>query len=93
MYFLSSKAISKVIGSIYSISVPIGIPVAIRDTLTLYCSIIFLIYCVVVSPSKLGFKAMITSFTLPFLILSTKLCKLISSGLIPSRGEISPLRT
>ena len=34
--FLSSNAISKVIESIYSISVPKGIPIGILETLTLY---------------------------------------------------------
>ena len=90
---LSSKAISKVIVSIYSISVPIVIPIGILDTLTLYLDKIFLIYCIVVSPSILGFKTTITSLTLSSHTLFTKLDKFISSGFIPSIGEIKPSKT
>ena len=93
MSFLPSKANSNVIGSIYSISVPIGIPVAILVTLTFLFSRSFFIYCIVVSPSIEGFKARIISFTLSPSIREINLLILISSGPIPSRGDIRPPRT
>ena len=60
-FFRSFKALSKVSASIYSISAPIGIPLAKRDIVISKPSRIFLIYKAVVSPSMLGLKASITS--------------------------------
>ena len=50
-------------------------------------------YKAVVSPSKLGFKAKTTSFIPLFRINSAILAMFISSGPIPSIGDIKPFRT
>ena len=55
--FLSSKALSRVSSSIYSISAPIGTPLASLVILISLPSNIFLIYKDVVSPSILGLNA------------------------------------
>ena len=91
--FLSIKAVSNVIVSIYSISVPTGIPVAILDILTSVPSSSFLIYCIVVSPSIEGLRTTITSLTLFSFTLSIRDFILISLGPIPSKGDIKPFKT
>ena len=67
--FRSVNALSSVIESIYSISAPIGIPLAILVTLIFKPSNIFFIYKLVVSPSILGLTAIITSLKLPSFML------------------------
>ena len=57
----SFKALSRVRLSTYSISAPIGTPLASLVTLTFKPSRIFLIYKEVVSPSILGFNPKIIS--------------------------------
>lgn len=61
IFFLSSNALSRVIASIYSISAPTGIPLAILDIFISISPKILLIYKAVVSPSILGLKARIIS--------------------------------
>ena len=62
--FLSFNALSNVSESIYSISAPIGIPLAILVTFKFKSSNILFIYKLVVSPSILGLTAIITSLKL-----------------------------
>ena len=82
--FLSLRALSKVKLSTYSISAPIGTPLASLVTLIFIPSNILFIYKDVVSPSILGLKANIISLNFSSLIRSISLSKPKSSGLIPS---------
>ena len=68
-------------------------PLAILVTFMFKPSIIFFIYNAVVSPSILGFTAIIISWKLLLLILFINFSRPISSGSIPSRGDISPFIT
>ena len=61
-FLRSLSALSKVIASIYSISAPIGTPLAIFDIFISKSPNILFIYKAVVSPSILGRKAKIISF-------------------------------
>ena len=88
--FLFYKATSNVNESKYSISAPRGTPWAIFDTLTPVSLSILVIYKAVVSPSILGFTAIITSSIFSSFILSNNFDILILSGSIPSSGDINP---
>ena len=93
MFVLSSKASSSVKASIYSISIPSGTPCAILVILIFFPSNILEIYLDVVSPSIPGLTAIIISLIFSLSILSNNKFSFISSGLIPSNGEINPSRT
>ena len=79
--------------SIYSRSPPTGTPLAIRLTLIPVGLISLLRYMAVVSPSRLEFVAMMTSFTGSLESLCISSFRRMSSGPIPSIGEIAPCRT
>ena len=91
--FLSINALSNVNASIYSISAPKGIPLAILVTFTLRPSNIFFMYKLVVSPSMVGFTAIIISSNCDFWILEINFSIPISSGFIPSNGDIKLFKT
>lgn len=79
--------------SIYSISPPTGIPDAILVIFTSCSSNSLTIYKAVVSPSKVGFVAIITSSIASFLTLSTSSPNLNSFGPIPFNGDKTPFNT
>src|SRR5699024_1201537 len=86
-------AFDNVTSSAYSKSPPTESPCANRVTVKPIGLTSLDIYIAVDSPSKLGFIAKISSFTSSFFKRLIKLGILISSGPMPSIGEIEPCNT
>ena len=88
-----SIAFSIVISSVYSMSLPTGMPMAMRVTFTparLRCCER---YVAVASPSTVGLVATITSSTLPVSTRVIRFAMRNCSGPMPCSGEIDPWRT
>ena len=89
---LDSKAFDRVASSVYSNSLPIGMPRAGRLTMISNGLIILAKYCIVTSPSTVGLRAKMISVTLEFnRAINSRILR--SSGFMPSSGFILPCNT